>query len=256
MQDLEIVIVQADQKWEDKIGNFENYTKLLKEVSSCDLIVFPEMFHTGFTMNVEEMYETMENSIGIDWLKNLAQEKNSAIYTSLIIKDSSKFHNRGIFIYANGSIEFYDKRKSFGLAGEDQFFTAGNKSKIIEYKDWKIQLQICYDLRFPEIARNKIESNQLPSYDVLIYIANWPEKRSVHWTTLLKARAIENQCFVVGANRVGKDGKNLQYSGNSMIINALGEEDTSLPSQESILKVKLNKEMLNNIRHDLPFLKD
>jgi predicted amidohydrolase len=254
MQDLEVVLIQANQLWENKVGNLENYSYLLSNIDTCDLIVLPEMFHTGFTMNVEEFGEDMENSEGINWLKKIASEKNSAIYTSLIIKENKVFYNRGVFIYPNGKVESYDKRKSFGLAGEDKYFTAGTEKKIVEYKGWKIQLQICYDLRFPEIVRNKIESNLLPTYDVLIYVANWPEKRNLHWKTLLRARAIENQCYVIGVNRVGVDGKELSYSGDSVVIDALGNENGCTPSSENLLKIKLQKEDLDKIRHDLPFL--
>ena len=256
MQDLDVVLVQANQLWENKVGNLDNYSSLLKEVDTCDLIILPEMFHTGFSMNVEELAEEMENSIGINWLKKIASQKKSAIYTSLIIKENNQFYNRGVFIYPDGQIEKYDKRKSFGLAGEDKYFTAGTEKKVIEYKGWKIQLQICYDLRFPEIARNKIESNLLPTYDVLLYVANWPEKRNLHWKTLLRARAIENQCYVIGVNRVGVDGKELNYSGDSIVVDALGNENGCAPSCENLLKIKLQKEDLDKIRRDLPFLKD
>ena len=256
MQDLDVVLVQANQLWENKVGNLDNYSSLLKEVDTCDLIILPEMFHTGFSMNVEELAEEMENSIGINWLKKIASQKKSAIYTSLIIKENNQFYNRGVFVYPDGQIETYDKRKSFGLAGEDKFYTAGTEKKVVEYKGWKIQLQICYDLRFPEIARNKIESNLFPTYDVLLYVANWPEKRNLHWKTLLRARAIENQCYVIGVNRVGVDGKELNYSGDSIVVDALGNENGCAPSCENLLKIKLQKEDLDKIRRDLPFLKD
>jgi predicted amidohydrolase len=256
MQDLDVVLVQANQLWENKVGNLDNYSSLLKEVDTCDLIILPEMFHTGFSMNVEELAEEMQNSIGINWLRQIASEKKSAIYTSLIIKENNHFYNRGVFIYPDGQIKTYDKRKSFGLAGEDKFYTAGTDKKVVEYKGWKIQLQICYDLRFPEIARNKIESNLFPTYDVLLYVANWPEKRNLHWKTLLRARAIENQCYVIGVNRVGVDGKELNYSGDSIIVDALGNENSCIPSSENLLRIKIEKEELNKIRRDLPFLKD
>ena len=256
MQDLEVVLVQANQLWENKVGNLDNYSSLLKEVDTCDLIILPEMFHTGFSMNVEELAEEMENSIGINWLRQIASEKKSAVYTSLIIKENNRYYNRGVFVYPDGQIETYDKLKSFGLAGEDKYFTAGTVKKVVEYKGWKIQLQICYDLRFPEIARNKIESNLFPTYDVLLYVANWPEKRNLHWKTLLRARAIENQCYVIGVNRVGVDGKELNYSGDSIVVDALGNENGCAPSCENLLKIKLQKEDLDKIRRDLPFLKD
>jgi predicted amidohydrolase len=222
MQDLNVTLVQIDQIWEDKQANLSKYHEVFSKLNSTDLIVLPEMFHTGFSMNVSELAEEWKKSSGLNILKNWATKLNSAFYTSLIIQDDKNFFNRGVFVFPDGSIEFYDKRKSFGLGGEDQFYKAGNQEKIVEYKGWKINLQICYDLRFPELIRNRLEKNHEPAYDVLIYVANWPEKRIAHWNALLKARAIENQCYVLAVNRVGKDGNNLVYSGNSSIINAVG----------------------------------
>jgi predicted amidohydrolase len=202
MQDLRVVLVQADQLWEDKEGNFRNYNRLFGDIEGVDLIVLPEMFHTGFSMNPSVLAETMDDSSGLIWLKMKAKEKNCALYTSLIISDKGNYYNRGVFVYPTGEVSTYDKRKCFGLAGEDKVFTAGQKQAIVEFRGWKIQLQICYDLRFPEISRNKINSNLSPNYDVLVYVANWPEKRRIHWQTLLTARAIENQSYVIGVNRV------------------------------------------------------
>lgn len=215
MQGLKIALVQANQVWEDKEANFENYSALLKYVEGIQLIVLPEMFHTGFSMHTSVLAETMENSKGLKWLKELAKAKNSAIYTSLIIEENSNYFNRGVFIFPSGDVTIYDKRKTFGLAGEDKAFKSGTKESIVEYMDWKFQLQVCYDLRFPEIVRNRLDSNQIPVYDVILYVANWPQKRIVHWQTLLKARAIENQSYVIGVNRVGIDSNDLIYSGES-----------------------------------------
>lgn len=256
MQDLKVVIVQADQKWEDKKGNFANYTSLLSAIKETDLIVLPEMFHTGFSMNVEKLGEKFEESEGINWLKKLADDRKAAVYTSLIIQDKNEYYNRGVFVYPNGNLEYYDKRKSFCLAGEDKYFSAGNNRTIVEYKGWKIQLQICYDLRFPEIARNEIDTNGDAIYDVLIYVANWPERRSLHWKSLLQARAIENQCYVIGVNRCGQDGSNLSYSGDSSIISPLGEKLIEINFNELISEKVLAYKELINTRKALPFLKD
>ena len=257
MQDLNVTLVQIDQIWEDKQANLSKYHEVFSKLNSTDLIVLPEMFHTGFSMNVSELAEEWKKSSGLNILKNWATKLNSAFYTSLIIQDDKNFFNRGVFVFPDGSIEFYDKRKSFGLGGEDQFYKAGNQEKIVEYKGWKINLQICYDLRFPELIRNRLEKNHEPAYDVLIYVANWPEKRIAHWNALLKARAIENQCYVLAVNRVGKDGNNLVYSGNSSIINAVGENlAESRLEIESILTKNLSKNNLLEIRKNLPFLKD
>jgi predicted amidohydrolase len=256
MQDLKITLVQADQRWENKEGNFENYEKLLAQTSSSDLIVLPEMFHTGFSMNSEQLGESMDDSPAIQWLKELAVSKESAVYTSLIIKDKGSFLNRGVFITPDGLIDIYDKRKSFALAGEDKVYTSGQKATIIDYLGWKINLQICYDLRFPEIVRNKIASDGKPNYDIILYVANWPERRNEHWKILLKARAIENQCFVVGVNRVGKDGKGLVYSGDSMLVDPLGITVHAEEKVEVVLTVPVSKMFLEEVRTNLPFLKD
>ncbi|MEY3237883.1 MAG: hypothetical protein RI883_1984 [Bacteroidota bacterium] len=256
MQDLKVALVQANQIWENKNSNLTNYSCLLKNISNIDLIILPEMFHTGFSMNAEYLAETMDNSQGLTWLRDNAKNKNTAIYTSLIIKENGHFFNRGVFVFPNGEVEYYDKRKAFGLAGEDKIYSVGQKEKIVLFKGWKLQLQICYDLRFPEIARNRIEEHSNAAYDAILYVANWPEVRSQQWRILLKARAIENQCFVIGVNRVGVDGKSLEYLGDTLQVNALGEAISLPPNQEGILEVRLSKKHLLEIRERLPFLKD
>lgn len=255
MQDLRVTLVQTEQFWEDKEKNLNHFTELLANIEATDLIILPEMFHTGFSMNAESLAETMDNSIGIDWLKEKAIQKNAALYTSLIIKENNKFYNRGIFIEPDGKITTYDKRKTFGLAGEDKIYQAGDEKVIVNYKGWNIQLQICYDLRFPEISRNKIVRDQ-PLYDLLIYVANWPEKRNEHWKSLLQARAIENQSYVIGINRIGKDENQLTYSGDSMIINALGDKKSLTPFKTEVKQYVLKQNELIKIREKLPFLKD
>jgi predicted amidohydrolase len=254
MHDLKITLVQADQIWEDKQANFNNYDRLLEGVET-DLIVLPEMFQTGFSMKTE-LAEEFETSESIAWLKELAKKKNTAVYTSLMIQDGDKNRNQGVFIQNNQPVLQYNKRKTFGLAGENDYFEAGNEETIVEYKGWKFQLQICYDLRFPEIVRNKILPNQSPAYDVILYVANWPEKRSSHWKSLLEARAIENQSYVVGVNRVGNDAKDLFYSGDSKVVNALGENDSLQRNEECVKTIVLKKDELDTVRKSLPFLKD
>jgi len=255
MQDLKVTLVQANQIWEDKDANFENYTQLLKTVET-DLIVLPEMFQTGFSMNTAELAEDLESSESIAWMQALAEDKNAAVYSSLMIREGDKVYNKGVFVQKNQPILQYNKRKTFGLAGENDYFEAGTTETIVEYKGWKLQLQICYDLRFPEIVRNKILPNQCAAYDVILYVANWPEKRSTHWNALTKARAIENQCFVIGVNRVGMDEKNLSYCGDSKLVNALGEDFTLEPNVECVKTFILEMNALSKIRNSLPFLKD
>jgi omega-amidase len=257
MQDLKVTLVQADQFWEDKQANLENYDKLLANLEDTDLIVLPEMFHTGFSMNAKFLAEKMETSQGIKWLKKKAKILNAAFYTSLIIEENNHYYNRGVFVYPNGKITTYDKRKSFGLAGEDKIYTRGTKNTIVELNGWKIQLQICYDVRFPEINRNKIdEKTEQPLYDLLLFVANWPAKRSLHWKTLLTARAIENQSYVIGVNRVGKDANNLDYSGDSKITNALGDVQNLTLGKQEVKTYNLFSNELLKIRKTLPFLKD
>jgi omega-amidase len=255
MQDLRVTLVQADQKWEDKTANFENYRRLLDGVKT-DLIVLPEMFQTGFSMNTSEMAEDLESSKSIEWLKQFAIEKECAIYTSLMINRDGKVYNEGVFVQPDQRTSYYSKRKTFGLAGESDHFASGNDETIVDYLGWNIQLQICYDLRFPEIVRNRILPNQLPAYDVILYVANWPEKRSTHWSSLLNARAIENQSYVIGVNRVGTDEKGLSYLGNSKLVNALGEEEKLQLKEECVKTYTLKMNVLRNVRESLPFLKD
>ncbi len=253
MHDLTIALVQSDQIWEDKTANIEKYDALLAETENVDIIVLPEMCTTGFTMRAEELAESFEDSPSLTWLKSLANKKNCAVYTSLIIHDGA-YRNRGVFVEPSGVIHYYDKRKSFGLAGEDEVFQAGTSEKIVSFRGWKIQLQICYDLRFPEIVRNRIEDNH-PAYDVILYTANWPERRSNHWKSLLVARAIENQCYVAAVNRIGKDGKGLHYSGDSRIVDPLGEVLIQSTAEE-VMVAALSAEKINAVREQLPFLKD
>ena len=172
MQDLRVTLVQANQLWEDREANFENYRKLLSEVNS-DLILLPEMFDTCFSMNVS-LAKSFESNPAIQFLQDLALEKKAAIYTSLMVVEKGVHFNRGVFITPEGEISKYDKRKTFGMAKEDEYFSSGSSPTVVNHKGWSIQLQICYDLRFPEISRNKI-SNQSALYDVLLYVANWPQ---------------------------------------------------------------------------------
>jgi predicted amidohydrolase len=254
MQDLKVTLVQANQIWEDKLANFKNYSRLLKSIEHrTDLIILPEMFDTGFSMNIQ-LAESWENNSSLDYLIELAAEYNTAIYTSMMAKVEDTIFNRGVFVFPTGDVQTYDKRKSFGLGGEDKYYTSGNKETIVEFRGWKINLQICYDLRFPEIARN-YEVNRIPKYDLLLYVANWPAKRAEHWKSLLKARAIENQSYVIGVNRVGVDKNELIYSGDSICIDSLGELMVQLEN-ETVFTTTLSKLTLNNTRTSLPFLKD
>lgn len=255
MQDLKVSLVQTNQIWENKQENLAKYEQLLELIDS-DLIVLPEMFHTGFSLNAKALSEEYDDSPGINWLKQMAEKKSAAFYTSLIIKEDNKFFNRGVFVYPDRTVIDYDKRKSFTLAGENELFQAGTKETIVSYNGWNIQLQICYDLRFPELVRNRIGNDNKPVYDIIIYVANWPEKRSTHWITLLKARAIENQCYVAGVNRVGVDGNKLIYSGDSVVFDSLGEQIIINQKTEKVETAHLSMDDLISSRELLPFLRD
>ena len=255
MQNLTVTLVQAEQVWEDKASNLRHYETLLNDLSDTELILLPEMFHTSFTMNAAAHAEKLSDGEGVNWLKRIAQEKQCCFYTSLIIEENDAFYNMGVFVRPDGKTETYAKRKTFGLARENQHYSAGDKEQIVELNGWKLQLQICYDLRFPEIVRNRMKDEE-PAYDAILYVANWPEKRSAHWKSLLQARAIENQCFVVGVNRVGKDGNDLVYSGDSGAYDPLGKLDTLTPHTEQVKTIQLDVNVLKNTRSALPFLKD
>ena len=254
MYDLRITLVQFDQIWEDISANYAAIERLLQNLPETDVIILPEMFHTGFSMNTNLAEEWTKND-ALSVLRNWAIKLNAAIYTSFMVRENQHFFNRGVFVEPSSKISHYDKRRSFGLGGEDKVFTEGIHETIVEFKGWKFNLQICYDLRFPELIRNRISTTE-PAYDVLLYVANWPSKRAFHWKTLLQARAIENQCYTIGVNRIGIDGNDLGYSGSSAIYNGLGETLVELNDQESVQTVTLSKSDIQNLRIQLPFLKD
>ncbi len=256
MSHLKVSLVQCEQFWEDKQKNLDHYDSLLQKIEDTDLILLPEMFHTAFSMNTELLGEDCSKSLALSWLTKTANNKESAIYTSFIAKEGTKYFNRGVFVEPNGTVHFYDKRKLFTLAKEDLFFSAGETQVIVDYKNWKINLQICFDLRFPEVSRNRIKQNVI-DYDLCLYVANWPEKRAAHWKALLQARAIENQCFLIGLNRVGEDAKGLTYSGDSAVYSPYGEKlSGNFAFEEKIIELTLNKDSLEEIRSSLNFLQD
>lgn len=251
MQDLKVAIIQADLVWENPAQNRANFTDKIHAISEeVDLIVLPEMFTTGFTMNPYEVAETMAGET-IIWLQKLAKQKDVAITGSLIIKEDEKYYNRLVFVHPSREIETYDKRHTFTLAGEDKVYTAGTKKLMVDYKGWKICPLVCYDLRFPVWARNVEE------YDMIIYVANWPKPRIVAWDILLKARAIENMSYCIGVNRVGLDVNKYEYVGHSAAYDCLGAPISSIePSKEQTAIVTLNANHLILTREKLQFLND
>ncbi len=250
-EELHVVGIQADLFWENPDKNITFFESTIQQLpTETDLVVLPEMFTTGFTMNAAEVAETM-NGKAISWMKHIASKHQIAITGSLVIKDDNKYFNRLVFVHPSGKIETYNKRHSFTLAGEDKVYTSGKESIIIDFKGWKICPLICYDLRFPVWARNT------QNYDILIYMANWPVARIKAWDTLLKARAIENMSYTIGVNRVGKDANDYAYSGNSLVVNFLGEELSNLPINEvGLVKATLLKKEQNTVRNKLGFLND
>lgn len=252
---LTITLIQTDLAWEDKTANLnmlEYKIRTLKE--RTELVILPEMFTTGFSMKPEQFAETMDGE-SVEWMRKTAKEAKIILTGSLIIKEHENYYNRLIWMLPNGEYGYYDKRHTFGYAEEDKHYTAGNKRLIASVKGWKINLQVCYDLRFPVWAR-QTPNETSAEYDVLIYVANWPDRRNHAWKTLLCARAIENQCYVVGVNRVGNDGNNIYHSGDSMVIDPLGEVLYHVKDEEDIFTIALDKTHLQNIRDKFPFLKD
>jgi omega-amidase len=217
MQDLKVTLIQTELFWEDIPANLAMFDKKIDGISEkTDVIILPEMFTTGFTMNVEKAVETMTGS-AVSWLVAKARQKQAHILGSIIVEENKKYFNRLVWAKPDGKIMTYDKKHLFRMAGEHKVYSPGNNHLTVEVKGWKLRTFICYDLRFPVWCRNI--ANQ---YDAAIYIANWPAKRAHHWKLLLPARAVENQCYVIGVNRVGKDGKGHAYSGDSCIIDPLG----------------------------------
>jgi predicted amidohydrolase len=259
MSTLTITIIQTDIEWENKSANLLKLEKKINSFSEkTEIVVLPEMFSTGFSMQTKQLAETMDGNT-VHWMKEIAARKKVILTGSLIIEDKGHYYNRLIWMLPNGQLGYYDKRHLFGLGNEDQYYSPGNKRLIASVKGWKINLQVCYDLRFPVWARNRVmeDGKKLieeetgskeefpkpsPEYDVLIYVANWPEKRRNAWKTLLAARAIENQCYVVGVNRVGQDGNSLSYSGDSLAIDPMGEALYHVADKEEVHTITLHKE--------------
>ena len=247
---MKIALLQSSLIWENPKANRNHFEEKINALAEkVDLIVLPEMFSTGFTMNPEAVFETMEGET-IQWMQSLAKAKNSAITGSLVVKENENFHNRLLFVFPSGEMQIYDKRHLFTLAGEDKVYTSGNQKLIVEYLGWKICPLICYDLRFPVFARN------VENYDVLIYVANWPKSRIQAWDILLKARSVENLCYTVGVNRVGLDNNNLEYDGHSQMVDFLGNYALKPQENEGVFIVELNKQKLVETRKKLGFLND
>lgn len=246
MENLLVSIIQSDIVWQDKTKNIEIFDKKIDNTSQSDIIILPEMFNTGFTMNPENNFEYFDGQT-VNWLKHKAAEKQSVICGTLIIKENEKYFNRFVIAFPSGELQFYDKRHLFRMAGEHESYSSGKEKVIFEYKSWKIRPLICYDLRFPVWSRN------CNDYDLLIFTANWPESRRLQWKSLLVARAIENQAYTIGVNRIGTDGNNFKYSGDSMIISPIGETIVDIEKdKQEIRTAELNLEKLRDYRSKFP----
>ncbi len=245
-EQLKIAVIQSDIIWENRDLNFKKYNSLIPTNKHYDLIVLPEMFSTGFSVSTYNCAEEVEGYSFI-WLQQKAISLNSAMVASIPTIDNGKLYNRLYFIFSDGTFEFYDKHHLFSHGGEHLMFSAGENKVIINYKGWKILPLVCYDLRFPIWNCNKFDNGNY-DYDMAIYVANWPDVRSHAWKVLLQARAIENQCWVIAANRVGYDGKNIYHSGNSEVINPYGEVVNTANENETVIEAVVDLDFLNSYR--------
>ena len=255
MQDVTLTIIQPNLFWKDKTRNLEQFSEYFERIGTSDIIVLPEMFSTGFIVHPEEVAEGPEGPT-LEWMQYNASSMDSIITGSIIVKDREKFYNRLYWVQPDGDYRFYDKRHLFHMAGEHERFDQGKEKLIVNYKGWKFCPLICYDLRFPVWIKNNYLHNEY-DYDVLIFVANWPKVRSLAWKSLLLARAIENQAYVVGVNRVGKDGNGIEHSGDSAVISPHGRYLVSLkPGKQDFETIELSMEELTGFRNEFQVGRD
>lgn len=250
-EELHITLIQTHLHWEDKSKNIEHFTNTLAQLNNkTDIIVLPETFTTGFSMK-KELAELGNETL--EWMKKMAALKQAALAGSFFVNDGGKCYNRLHFVTPDGDVTIYNKKHLFKLHNEHEVFTAGEKQGIVEYKGWKISLMVCYDLRFPVWMRR----SQKHDYDMVLLVANWPEKRSFAWSQLLIARAIENQSYVVAVNRIGKDGGGVLHSGDSVVIDAMGQcVEKGGPFNEKNIHATIQYSKLQSIRKTLSFFED
>ena len=250
MSTLKSLLVQARIRWKDPAENRAHLQSLVgQSAEDFDLVVFPETFTTGFLGDSDLPAEDMDGPT-VEWMQGLAADNDTAVAGSIVIVENGQRYNRLVFVTPAGRVEQYDKRHLFAFGGENKRYTAGETRVVIHYRGWRICLQTCYDLRFPAWCRNRDD------YDLMLLVANWPARRLHHWLSLLEARAIENQAWVIGLNRVGKDGNGLQYPGRSVVFDPLGATAADLGDQECTQLVTLDLDMLNKVRTDFPFQND
>jgi len=253
---LTISLIQSDLHWEDKAANLDMFTRKIAQLSAdTQVVVLPEMFSTGFSMKPEVLGERMGGDT-VNWMKQTAVQTRKIITGSLIIEEDGQYYNRLIWMLPDGRHYHYDKRHLFAFAGEDRHYASGDKRLIVQVNGWRICLMVCYDLRFPVWSRQQGNQEDPAAYDILLYVANWPERRSHPWKTLLQARAIENQSYVVGVNRVGSDGNGIYHSGDSMLVDPLGVPVWEQADEEAIFTFTFEPGALQDVRNRFPFLAD
>ena len=252
MSKLTFTLIQSNLYWEDKE---KNRTMLQEKISSIadkkQVVILPETFNTGFSMNPNRLAESMDGPT-VAWMKQLAAKENIILAGSIMIQEDKKNYNRFLWVLPSGEVQYYDKRHRFSLGGEQDEFSAGQRRVIVCVNGWRILLQICYDLRFPVYSRQQNEDE----YDAIVYVANWPQKRCLAWNTLLRARAIENQCYTIGVNRIGEDGTGIEHKGGSAIYDPLGESIYQKENLEDTFTITLDSKTVKTIREKLPFQKD
>ncbi|RFF26358.1 MULTISPECIES: nitrilase-related carbon-nitrogen hydrolase [unclassified Wenzhouxiangella] len=247
---LEVGLVQADLAWQDPETNRHRLAAMMDTQPRCDLYVIPETFSTGFLGDAGLEAETMDGP-SVAWMREQARSRAAALTGSLVIDDGSgRRFNRMVFMSPEGEATCYDKRHRFGFGGESQRYTAGERQVVVEWRGWRIDLQICFDLRFPVWCRND------RNFDIQLFVANWPAPRADHWSALLRARAIENQAFVIAVNRAGVDGNEVEYPGCSSVWDAAGKRVVELGEDEATARVSLSRQALTSVRTRFPFLAD
>jgi predicted amidohydrolase len=267
MSALTFTLIQTSLHWEDKAANLQMLEEKINSITEkTQVVVLPEMFSTGFSMRPELLAETMDGET-ISWMKRLAASKKVILTGSVIIQENGSYYNRSVWMQPNGEFGYYNKRHLFAFAQEDKHYSPGTERFIASANGLKVLLMVCYDLRFPVWARQispltpqqkreDVDTKDVFEYDILIYVANWPERRSTAWKTLLQARAIENQCYVIGVNRVGEDGNAIYHSGDSMVVSPLGEVLYHKANDEDIFTITLKKEDLDDVRRKFQFWRD
>jgi omega-amidase len=255
MENLRVSAVQTTLIWEDPAANIQQLNKVVADLSDTDLIVLPEMFTTGFTMQPEQFAEPHGDSmVTLKWMKSVAAAKQAVICGSVSVSEGGYYYNRLYWVFPDGSYDWYDKVHLFSFGNEPEHYQAGTARKIFEWRGWKVLPLTCYDLRFPELARNSGDEDR---YDLCLYVANWPAVRSYPWQTLIRARAIENQCYLIGVNRVGADGNGEPHSGDSAILDPRGAElAVGTPRQATVLNATLDSSALADFRKKFPVLAD